>query len=185
MSPFLILKVTRQFPLTCTDHVPLFFPFNSCKFRPDRSISLTVLDVARSANIRLSLVLCLGWIPEIPPLSNNIFRPLCLKLLITNYSVTHNVSGFNQNFPYDILSWSETYPSGSGKNAKVLTTEARRTHAVMVDYWNKNSVKDLKLRKELEKKGSDLESRIRNLLYSLSKTFLFSSYRDNRDIHDK
>ena len=56
---------------------------------------------------------------------------------------------FNQHFPYDILSWSETYPSGSGKNAKVLTTKAHRTHAVMTDYWNKNSVKDLGLRKEL------------------------------------
>jgi hypothetical protein len=56
---------------------------------------------------------------------------------------------FNQNFPYDILSWTETSPSGSGKNAKVLTTNARRTHAVMTDYWNKNSVKDLELRKEL------------------------------------
>ena len=56
---------------------------------------------------------------------------------------------FNRKFPYDILSWSETYPGGSGKNAKVLTTKARRTHAVMMDYWNKNSVKDLELRKEL------------------------------------
>jgi len=56
---------------------------------------------------------------------------------------------FNQNFPYDILSWSESYPSGSGKNAKVLTTNARRTHAVMTDYWNKHSVKDIELRKEL------------------------------------
>jgi hypothetical protein len=56
---------------------------------------------------------------------------------------------FNRDFPHDILSWTEAYPSGSGKIAKILTTKARRTHAVMVDYWNKNSVKDLKLRKEL------------------------------------
>ena len=56
---------------------------------------------------------------------------------------------FNRNFPYDILSWSESYPSGSGKDAKVLTTKAHRTHTVMTDYWNKNSVKDLELRKEL------------------------------------
>ena len=56
---------------------------------------------------------------------------------------------FNRHFPHDILSWSETYPSGSGKNAEVLTTNARRTHAVVMDYWNKNSVKDLELRKEL------------------------------------
>jgi hypothetical protein len=56
---------------------------------------------------------------------------------------------FNRKFPYDILSWSETYLSGFGKKAKILTTNARRTHAVMMDYWNKNSVKDLELRKEL------------------------------------
>ena len=56
---------------------------------------------------------------------------------------------FNRHFPHDILSWSETYPSGSGKNAEVLTTKAHRTHAVMMDYWNKNSVKDIELRKEL------------------------------------
>ena len=74
---------------------------------------------------------------------------------ISQYTVKYPALGrtlsirFNRDFPHDILSWSETYPSGSGKNAKVLTTKARRTHAVMVDYWNKNSVKDLKLRKEL------------------------------------
>jgi hypothetical protein len=56
---------------------------------------------------------------------------------------------FNRNFPHDILSWSETYPSGSGEDAKVMTTKARRTHAVMIDYWSKNSVKDLELREEL------------------------------------
>ena len=56
---------------------------------------------------------------------------------------------FNKNFPYDILSWSETYPSGSGEDAIVLTTKAKRTHSVMTDYWNKNSVKNLELREEL------------------------------------
>jgi len=49
------------------------------------------------------------------------------------------------NFPDPILESNIL----KGKDAKVLTTKARRTHAVMVDYWNKNSVKDLKLRKEL------------------------------------
>ena len=56
---------------------------------------------------------------------------------------------FNQYFPYDIFSWNETCLSRSGKDVKILTTKARRTHAVMVDYWNKNSTKDLNLRKEL------------------------------------
>ncbi len=56
---------------------------------------------------------------------------------------------FNQKFPYDILSWSETYPSGPGKNANVLTTKTRRTHAVLIDYWNKNKVTDIELREML------------------------------------
>ncbi len=56
---------------------------------------------------------------------------------------------FNKNFPYDILSWSETYPSGLGEDAIVLTTKAKRTHSAMTDYWNKNSVKNLDLREGL------------------------------------
>ncbi|MCP4251820.1 MAG: hypothetical protein GY775_00170 [Candidatus Scalindua sp.] len=74
---------------------------------------------------------------------------------ISQYTVTYpslqrtlSIS-FNQNFPYDILSWRETYPNGS-KDAKILTTNARRTHAVMTDYWNKHSVKDIELRRELD-----------------------------------
>lgn len=75
--------------------------------------------------------------------------------VVSQYTVKYPSLGrtlsicFNRNFPHDILSWSETYPDGSGEDAKVLTTKARRTHAVMVDYWNKNNVKYLELRKEL------------------------------------
>jgi len=74
---------------------------------------------------------------------------------ISQYTVTYPSLGrtlsifFNRNFPFDILSWSETGVSGSGEDAEVLTTTARRTHAVMVDYWNKNNIKDLELRSEL------------------------------------
>jgi hypothetical protein len=56
---------------------------------------------------------------------------------------------FNRNFPYDILSWSETYPDGKGADTKVMTTEAHRTHAVMIDYWNKNKAIDIELREKL------------------------------------
>jgi hypothetical protein len=69
---------------------------------------------------------------------------------LTYPSLQKNISIiFNRNFPHDILSWSEAYPSGFGKNAKVLTTKAYRTHAVMSDYWEKNNLKDLNLREEL------------------------------------
>ena len=56
---------------------------------------------------------------------------------------------FNRNFPHDILSWSESYPSGLGDNLKMLTTKAYRTHAVMNDYWNKNNTTDIGLRGKL------------------------------------
>lgn len=56
---------------------------------------------------------------------------------------------FNKNFPHDILSWSESYADGSGDNTKVMTTKAKRTHAIMIDYWNKNRVSDMELREKL------------------------------------
>jgi hypothetical protein len=56
---------------------------------------------------------------------------------------------FNKYFPYDILSWSESYSVGKGDETKVLTTKARRTHAVMIDYWNKNNAADIELREKL------------------------------------
>lgn len=73
-----------------------------------------------------------------------------LQYTVTYPSLQRTLSiRFNRDFPYDILSWSETCLSGSGKNAKVLITNARRTHAVMTDYWNKHSLEDLNLREEL------------------------------------
>ncbi|GJQ58547.1 MAG: hypothetical protein D8M57_09245 [Candidatus Scalindua sp. AMX11] len=56
---------------------------------------------------------------------------------------------FNQNFPYDIMSWDESYPDGSGDNTKVITTKARRTDTVMIDYWNRNKTTDIGLRDKL------------------------------------
>ncbi len=72
--------------------------------------------------------------------------------LVSQYTVTYPSLNrtlsirFNKNFPYDILSWSESYPSGTGGNMKMLTTKACRTHAVMIDYWNKNKPTDIEHR---------------------------------------
>lgn len=72
------------------------------------------------------------------------------KYTITYPSLNRSLSiSFSHDFPHDILSWEETYTSGSGENAKELTTRARRTNKLMIDYWNKNSVKDIALRKDL------------------------------------
>ena len=56
---------------------------------------------------------------------------------------------FESQFPHRIISWNETYYSGSGYNRKLLTTSAQLIETLKTDYWRKNSNKDLHLRKEL------------------------------------
>jgi hypothetical protein len=59
------------------------------------------------------------------------------------------VINFNKYFPHQIVSWEETYKSGRGNKAKILTTKAVKTHSIMTDYWNKNTNKDAYLREQL------------------------------------
>ncbi|PWH82738.1 septum formation inhibitor Maf [Algibacter marinivivus] len=56
---------------------------------------------------------------------------------------------FNPNFPYDILSWKETFKSGFGPQAKILTTKATKLKTIKSAYWQKNSNKDEALRETL------------------------------------
>lgn len=57
---------------------------------------------------------------------------------------------FNTKFPYNILSWEESYKSGFGSNAKVLTSKATRLKTIKSPYWKKNSNKDEVLRETLQ-----------------------------------
>lgn len=57
---------------------------------------------------------------------------------------------FNTKFPYDILGWEETFKSGFGANAKVLTTKATKLESIKSPYWQKNSNKDEALRETLQ-----------------------------------
>ena len=57
---------------------------------------------------------------------------------------------FNPSFPYDILSWEESFKSGFGANAKVLKTKATKLKTIKSAYWGKNNNKDEFLRKELQ-----------------------------------
>lgn len=59
------------------------------------------------------------------------------------------VINFNKYFPHEIVSWEETYKSGKGNKARLLTTKAVKTHSLMTDYWNKNTSKDAYLREQL------------------------------------
>jgi len=56
---------------------------------------------------------------------------------------------FSNNFPYTILGWEETYVSGWGDKAKLLTTKATKNRSLKIDYWTKHDTTDAYLRKDL------------------------------------
>ena len=49
---------------------------------------------------------------------------------------------FENDFPYRIQKWHETYKGRIGTGAKVLTTRAIRTHTIMEPYWKLHTNKD-------------------------------------------
>ncbi|MCP4439901.1 MAG: hypothetical protein GY810_13230 [Aureispira sp.] len=53
---------------------------------------------------------------------------------------------YHKTFPHHIVGWKETYED----NGKKLTTKATKKATLMIDYWNKNSSSDSKLRKVLK-----------------------------------
>lgn len=59
---------------------------------------------------------------------------------------------FKPEFPYNILSWEESFKSGFGPNAKVLTSKATRLKTIKSPYWQKNGNKDEILRESLSLK---------------------------------
>jgi len=56
---------------------------------------------------------------------------------------------FNTAFPYNIMGWEETFKSGFGPNAKVLTSKATRLASIRSPYWRKNHNTDEALRDSL------------------------------------
>ena len=46
---------------------------------------------------------------------------------------------FNDQFPYDILRWEETFLSGFGDSARKMTTSAERMRTLNLPYWQLNS----------------------------------------------
>ncbi|MEP5341143.1 MAG: septum formation inhibitor Maf [Algibacter sp.] len=57
---------------------------------------------------------------------------------------------FNDEFPFDILSWEESFKSGFGSKAKILTTKATKLKTIKSPYWNKKYNKDEVLRETLQ-----------------------------------
>lgn len=55
---------------------------------------------------------------------------------------------FQRDFPHEIESWEEVEIAADGTTKELVTT-AVRNKRIMLDYWTKNSVMDVKLRAEL------------------------------------
>lgn len=55
---------------------------------------------------------------------------------------------FRTQFPHEIESWEEKFMNPFGEK-KWMTTQAKRTHHMMLDYWSHHSNADSSLRKEL------------------------------------
>ncbi len=53
---------------------------------------------------------------------------------------------YKNQHPYQIEKWEETYP----ENGEMMTTKATLKERIILDYWNKNSVKDSTYREELK-----------------------------------
>jgi len=56
---------------------------------------------------------------------------------------------FKKVFPYEIMEWEEASAGDKSEDGALLTTRAVRTNIMLIDYWNKKSVVDLKIRKKL------------------------------------
>ena len=74
---------------------------------------------------------------------------------ISNYIINYPELGrslsiqFTQAFPHTIEGWTETFKSGYGPNAKVLTSKATKKKVLKTPYWRQNGLEDEVLRGEL------------------------------------
>ncbi len=56
---------------------------------------------------------------------------------------------FNAEFPHKIQQFKESYLSGFGDDAHLMTTVGTLTNSIMLDYWSKNNPEDTTYRKAL------------------------------------
>ncbi|OWW25512.1 septum formation inhibitor Maf [Zobellia sp. OII3] len=56
---------------------------------------------------------------------------------------------FTTAFPHSIESWSDTFSSGFGKNAKIMTSTATKISTLKTPYWRQNGNKHISLRDSL------------------------------------
>ena len=57
---------------------------------------------------------------------------------------------FSTTFPFQIMSWEESYEDGFGSNKKMLTTRASLKKTIWLDYWKHNTLADAPYRDSLQ-----------------------------------
>jgi len=95
---------------------------------------------------------------EYTRLKHKTIKPYEAEAELTNESYTINypelertiVINFNDQFPFEISGWTESFKSGFGANAKQLTTKATKLVTIKSPYWGKNSNSDNVLRETLQ-----------------------------------
>ncbi|WP_296618479.1 hypothetical protein [Marivirga sp.] len=84
-----------------------------------------------------------AYTAEISKIENDSLNELRIEIPL----LERQVSIFYQNqHPYQIEKWEESYP----ESGEMMTTTATLKKRIMLDYWNKNGVKDSVYREELE-----------------------------------
>jgi hypothetical protein len=53
---------------------------------------------------------------------------------------------FEENFPYEIVGWKDTYPAMTGE---IMTSKTSRIHKSKSKYWDQHDIEDRKLRSQL------------------------------------
>ena len=85
----------------------------------------------------------------------NAIASLSKKEELSYYSIVYpeidrNITiAFSTDFPHTIESWTETYKSGFGANAKSMTSTATKIKTLKRPYWQENSNNHLHLRDDL------------------------------------
>ena len=75
---------------------------------------------------------------------------------IITYTITYPVLNrslsidYTEDFPYSIEGWTETFKSGFGPNAKILTSKATKKKVIKSQYWRQNTTEEEGLRAELD-----------------------------------
>lgn len=90
---------------------------------------------------------------ELKPYTSNV--SLTKKDDLKTYQITYPELqrtlkiNFSSTFPYTIESWSDSFKSGFGPNAKIMTSRATKMKLIKSPYWQKNSNEFLPLRDSL------------------------------------